>query len=123
MPLSAGDRRALLSLARLTLQTYVKTGRTQDLAASSPALCQQAGAFVTLYVLGRRRGQTGLLPGGGPLYRSVLELLVSAAGEQDDWAPIDASELHQTRIEIAVGWRSQPPYRFTLDRFSEEEIE
>ncbi|HET6382369.1 MAG TPA: AMMECR1 domain-containing protein [Armatimonadota bacterium] len=99
--MSDNDRETLLSVARMTLQTFVKTRRLPDIELSSSGVRQRAGVYVTLTTLGRLRGSVGALEETQPLYRAVMEDTALAA-ERDAEIPIGAHELHHVRIRIDV---------------------
>ena len=93
-------------LARLSLETYVRTGRR--LAALPEGLPGEltgraAGAFVSLHVHGRLRGCIGTI---SPVTASVAEEIVrnavSTGTEDPRFPPVDAAELDALEYSVDV---------------------
>jgi AmmeMemoRadiSam system protein A len=101
MPLSRGDREALLRLARESIAARLE-GRPSTRGSGSDALARPAGAFVTLTIEGELRGCIGTLDASNPLERSVADAAVSAATRDPRFPPLSASELERVRLEISV---------------------
>ena len=100
--LEAGDRRELLRIARVTLKEWLSTGRTPPGAPHRPSLLARTAAFVTLYVDGELRGCIGHVEPQTPLYRTIVDLTISAASKDPRFQPLRREELPQTRISISV---------------------
>jgi len=100
-PLSAGDRKRLLSLARDTLTRYFDTG-TVPLARGGPSLRQRRGAFVTLKKDAHLRGGIGYMGDDIPLCQNVARMAVQAAFQDPRFTPLDRSELDAIDIEISA---------------------
>lgn len=101
---SAGERRALLTLARRTLTAVVSgkgmpTVNPDDFPAKLKA---ERGCFVTLNKNGRLRGCKGYIPPVMLLYKAVMESARSAALEDTRFLPVRTAELNQIEIEISV---------------------
>lgn len=100
--LNDAEREELLKLARLTVETYVRTGKGPDYTNKMPALEQPLGAFVTLRKNGQLRGCIGRFEPGGPLYRVVMEMAVAAATQDHRFPPVSERELDEIGYEISV---------------------
>lgn len=100
--LSESDRRELLRIARVAIKEYFITGRLPPGAPHRPALLVHAPAFVTLHVDGRLRGCIGCTEPAAPLYRTVAELAVSAAHEDDRFTPLRREEMPQLKVTVSV---------------------
>ncbi len=102
--LSRQDKNDLLSLARNTIESYVKTNKKPgiDTENFSPSLLTPAGAFVTLRKKGKLRGCIGSFNPDIPLYKVVQEMAVSAASKDYRFSPVTPDELDKIDIEISV---------------------
>lgn len=116
-PLSAQDEKALLALARATLEyafAHRRVPEGQELGVPiSPAMRQIRGAFVTLKSAGQLRGCVGEIQPARPLYRAVVAQAIHAAFGDRRFAPVQAAELPQLVLEISVLTppRSVPSWR------------
>jgi AmmeMemoRadiSam system protein B/AmmeMemoRadiSam system protein A len=106
--LSLSDKQALLTLARQTLEQYVRGGKRPNVIPGSPALpnsqalIEPGAAFVTLKRRGELRGCIGQLKPTMPLYRSVVEMAVSACSRDRRFTPVKPEELSEIRVEVSV---------------------
>ena len=102
-PLDAGARRALLKLARGTLERWFETGGTVPLPRDLPPAARlPRGAFVTLFEHGELRGCIGHMVPDQPLAAMVQAMALAAAFEDPRFAPVQAGELKDIEIEISV---------------------
>jgi MEMO1 family protein len=102
-PLDAAARRALLELARTTLERWFATGGTVPLPRDLPAATQRPrGAFVTLYKGGDLRGCIGHMSPDQSLATTVQAMTLAAAFEDPRFRPVEAGELRAIEIEISV---------------------
>jgi AmmeMemoRadiSam system protein A len=106
-PLTEGQQRALLDLARSQVDQYVRSGKRLQLAANDPrlddALRAPGAAFVTLRNRGMLRGCIGTILAHEPLHESVLGNAVQACLDPRFRSrPITPAELNQIDIEISV---------------------
>lgn len=110
--LSASEKATLLRLARETLESYVRLGKTPDPLSGSfqitPNLKAQRGAFVTLKLHGVLRGCIGYIQLQEPLYAVVQENTINAASRDSRFAPVQADELSSIEIEISVLTQPKP---------------
>ena len=102
--LTETDKKALLYIARKTLEEHCLEGEkynlhTSDLSASLHTKC---GAFVSLHKKGKLRGCIGRLTGNLPLYRMVREMTIAASSHDSRFTPVQQEELPDIDIEISV---------------------
>ena len=103
-PLTAEDRRLLLTLARRSLAGHLERGERPAVVVESPALLRRRGAFVTI-----RRRETGALRGCKGMVRPQLSLAeavareaINAAIDDPRFAPVTRDELPLLMIEISA---------------------
>lgn len=119
-PLTKDERKNLLKLARTTLDIFVRTGKTPELAELTEAhgivlserLKLPHGVFVTLHKSekGERslRGCIGYIFPVKPLYQGVIENTISAASRDPRFLPVAPSELKSLEVEVSV---LTPPHK------------
>jgi len=104
--LSAEAKKALLVLARASVETYVRTGRVpeppSDLEERFPALGKQRSCFVTLRKRGDLRGCIGSLEPRRSLVDDVRHNAVSAAVHDTRFSPVVEAELGELSYSISV---------------------
>ncbi|MBW1696216.1 MAG: AmmeMemoRadiSam system protein A [Deltaproteobacteria bacterium] len=97
------DRRALLVLARSTIESnLIKDRRVIRPANMTPALTEKRGCFVTLHKRGNLRGCIGTIEPKTSLVASVEENAVNAAFSDPRFPPLAEDELPDIEIEISV---------------------
>ncbi len=106
-PASSGDlndaeKKYLLSLARETIENYVKSGEVTEPHTDDPKLKEMRGAFVTLEKKGNLRGCIGHILPVEPLYLDVRDNAISAATEDRRFRHVVEEELDKIEIEISV---------------------
>ncbi|OGG50005.1 MAG: hypothetical protein A3F84_02250 [Candidatus Handelsmanbacteria bacterium RIFCSPLOWO2_12_FULL_64_10] len=106
--LGAADRAALLRLARESIAARLCGAPPPASAIPEGPLTQPAGAFVTLRLRGELRGCVGQMAARGPLWRTIAEVAVKSAVEDDRFDPVSAHEVGDLRIDISV---LSPPRR------------
>ncbi len=100
--LSESDRKALLALARETIDWFLTT-KTAPLARNpSPGMEQTRGLFVTLKKRGDLRGCIGEIIAEKPLYRLVGTVALKSALEDPRFRPLGSEELKDVEIELSV---------------------
>ncbi len=104
--LTAGDRKALLVLARKTIARALE-GRAPATPEEvgivpSEAMKNVMGGFVTLTMEGDLRGCIGEIFPRRPLVQVVLDHALSAAFDDPRFPPLTAAELPRVRIEISA---------------------
>lgn len=105
-PLTEDDKRALLKLARGTLEYALENRRMptpEDLGiAVTPGMKNVMGAFVTLKEEGQLRGCIGEIFPQRPLYRAVMEQAVNAGLRDHRFPQVQPSELQALHFEISA---------------------
>ena len=92
-------------LARLSLETYITTGRRAVLPEDLPKTMAQsrAGVFVSLKKHGRLRGCIGtVMPTTASVAEEILHNAVSAAAEDPRFEPVEADELPELTYSVDV---------------------
>jgi hypothetical protein len=102
--LTPADKRALLAIARKTLEEQVREGKVSDVSPGelTAALRTPCGAFVTLQKDGQLRGCIGRFDADEPLYSVVRQMAVAAATQDYRFEPVRSSELASIEVEISV---------------------
>jgi len=100
--LNSQQRKRLLEIARVSISTYLQSGKKTELSETDTVLKQEMGAFVTLNKHGDLRGCIGNLSGTQPLYLTVRDMAVEAAVDDPRFNPLTLSELKDVEIEISV---------------------
>ena len=96
---------AFVSLARQSLEHYVRTGRPLEMPADLPAELTdaRAGAFVSLHEHGQLRGCIGTIqPVSENLAREIIRNAVSAGTEDPRFRPVTEEELKWIEISVDV---------------------
>jgi len=101
-PLTPGDERRLLRLARETIRRYLATGTVPLPRELSPGLARTQGVFVTLNKQGRLRGCIGRLAADLPLALAVSRCALDAAVRDQRFAPLGEDELAEVEIELSL---------------------
>jgi uncharacterized protein len=96
------DKAELLKLARTTLETYLANGKIPPHQASSEALLEQKGAFVSLHQGDELRGCIGILVADQELFKIVQHCVLSAAMEDTRFISVTRDEVDSLSIEISV---------------------
>jgi hypothetical protein len=103
--LSLGEGRELISIARSSIETYLREGREVELPSKVPKqLLGKRGVFVTLttYPSHELRGCIGLPYPDKELVRAVIGSALSAAFEDPRFHEIDVKELDKILVEVSV---------------------
>lgn len=104
--LNAGERRALLQLARTTVEEQVLRGQRAavppELVKRLPRLAVPRAAFVTLRNAGRLRGCMGSFQPSQALAEEVRDRAIMAATGDRRFRPIQGYELGSLEISISV---------------------
>jgi hypothetical protein len=96
------QRKKLLEIARVSINTYLQTGKKMELSETDPVLIQEMGAFVTLNKHKELRGCIGNLTASQPLYLTVRDMAVEAAIDDPRFSALTLTELKDIEIEISV---------------------
>ena len=100
--LDAGQRRALLTLARAAIAARLDNRPPPRLEIASGVLDEPRAVFVTLTLDGALRGCIGHVEPIEPLWQSVCSNAVAAAFRDPRFPPLAHDELDRARIEISV---------------------
>jgi len=101
--LGSREKKALLDLARRSVETAVKERKLLQIPGDLPeALNQDRGAFVTLHKGGELRGCIGYVTPRQSLAWTVRDVAVFAALEDPRFSPVESAELPQLTYEISV---------------------
>ena len=101
--LSRTEKDALLKIARNSVETGVREGKTYECSTGGlEALERERGAFVTLTKNGQLRGCIGYVAPLKPLYLTVRDVAGMAALRDTRFRPVTASELGDLQYEISV---------------------
>jgi AmmeMemoRadiSam system protein A len=98
------DGHEIVSLARSTIETYVREGRTiEPEGLDDPDLPARAGAFVSLHVNGQLRGCIGtILPVTASLAQEVVRNAIEAATADPRFPPVTPEEVDALDIKVDV---------------------
>ena len=100
--LTEQEQKSLLRIARTTLESHIRTGKTPEVKPLTPKLVEKRGAFVTLQEHGELRGCIGYVEAVKPLYQAVSDMAVAASTEDSRFPPVRVEELDSIEIEITV---------------------
>jgi AmmeMemoRadiSam system protein A len=101
-PLQEADKKALLKIARQSLQRFLSTETIPLTRNLSSRLQFPQGAFVTLKQRGKLRGCIGSLAGNFPLGLTTAWMAVQAGVYDSRFSPVTLNELPGLEIEISV---------------------
>lgn len=99
------QRKRVLSLARLSIETYLNMRRKFDysqLKGIEDYLKEERATFVTLEKNGELRGCIGTLEAYRPLYIDVIEHAYSSAFEDTRFPPVNVDELEELTIKVSI---------------------
>jgi len=105
------EHHPLVELARQTIETYVREGRTLDPPAElTPEMERTAGTFVSLHdQYGRLRGCIGTISATQPnVACEVIHNAISASTNDPRFPPVMASELEGLEIKVDVLGEPEP---------------
>ena len=100
--LNKDEQTELLKLAKMAVESVVKTGKKPDYSNKMPGLDRPLGAFVTLRESGQLRGCIGRFEPDIPIYKVVMEMAVAAATQDYRFPPVSERELDKLEYEISV---------------------
>lgn len=102
MLLSVDDKKALLQLARSSIECAVLGKPLPKTVSLEQNLHTPCGAFVTVRVSGELRGCYGYVNAYYPLAQSVQEVAVRAALEDPRFEHVAPEELDAVEVEVSV---------------------
>ena len=100
-PLAAGERAALLRIARAAIRHRLGLGPAPEIPESG-GLGARRGAFVTLHREGRLRGCIGRFEPDRSLARTVAAMAVAAATEDPRFPPVAPGEVDGLHLRISA---------------------
>ncbi|UCG35865.1 MAG: AmmeMemoRadiSam system protein A [Candidatus Omnitrophota bacterium] len=100
--LTDNEKKFLLKIARTTLQSYLKEGKTPSFDPETENLKAKRGAFVTLKKHGRLQGCIGRMAADISLYKLIPEYAINAATEDPRFSGVKYDDLKDIEIEISV---------------------
>lgn len=100
--LSEADRRAALELARTAVVVAVSHRKLPDLIPREGIFTERCGVFVTLHVRRRLQGCIGVTEASEPLGEAIVRCAISAALEDQRFAPMRQDQLEDLSIEISL---------------------
>ena len=100
--LNQDEQAELLKLAKITVESVVRTGKKPDYTNKMPGLDRPLGAFVTLRERGQLRGCIGRFKPDIPVYKVVIEMAVAASTQDYRFSPVSERELDKLDYEISV---------------------
>ncbi len=103
-PFTDAEKQQMLSMARETVMTFVRTGKKPDFTIDNPKLKEPGAAFVTLHKKSdhQLRGCIGQIVATMPLWECIREMAVAAASQDPRFTPVKEKELDNLHIEISV---------------------
>jgi len=101
-PLTEEEGRALLAIARRSLEAAVLGHSPPDLEGQSGSLAGRCAAFVTLRRHDELRGCIGHVESDEPLVQTVAGCAASAALHDPRFPPVSPAEVPELSIEISV---------------------
>lgn len=111
-----GKEDEFVKLARLSLETFVKTHKPAEIPANLPEemLNRRAGAFVSLHKDGELRGCIGTIaPTTDNIAQEIIQNAISACSRDPRFSPVTVDELDD--IEYSVDILSEAERVFSLD--------
>ncbi len=102
MQLNEDDKKALLQLARTSIESALKELPIPETDTLPQNLHTPCGAFVTVRVNNDLRGCFGYVNAYYPLAQSVQEVAIKAATEDPRFEPVLPKELDAMKLEISV---------------------
>ena len=108
--LSQLEQAQLLVIARRSIESGLRGGNALrlDIESLSDSLAPQMAAFVTLTKSRALRGCIGSLEASEPLAQAVASAAFNAAFHDSRFAPLDATEIDTTLIEISLLSEPEP---------------
>ncbi len=105
---SEEEKKELLTLARKSIEHYLKNGEFLTCETSNSKFLEKKGVFVTLKERGELRGCIGFVEPVYPLSQAVIQCAVYAAVQDPRFPPVKLSELDKIKVEISILSRAEP---------------
>jgi MEMO1 family protein len=100
--LTAGERQELLALAKRSIESQVRLGKTREYRLRNARLAANGATFVTINRNNDLRGCIGNIDPVMPLYESVIKNAVAACSRDSHFKPMKRAELKDMQVEVAV---------------------
>jgi len=101
-PITEGEKKELLELAKDTITGYVTNGKVPELEINNPKLKADGAVFVTIKMNGLLRGCIGHIQPVIPLYQSVIRNAVAACSSDPRFPPMKEEDLKHMDVEISI---------------------
>ncbi len=101
-PLTDDEQRALLQIARASIEAAVKRQPPPALRYEFPIFREKRGAFVTITKQEKLRGCIGYVLAAKSLADTIAEMAMAAALRDPRFSPVTEGELAELHIEISV---------------------
>ena len=99
----------LVKLAKKTVETFVKEGKTPQPEEFTPEMRGRAGVFVSIHKLGQLRGCIGTFePQRDNVAEEIMANAISSATRDPRFLPISPSELDQLSYSVDVLTMPEP---------------
>ncbi|HET6461192.1 MAG TPA: AmmeMemoRadiSam system protein A [Syntrophales bacterium] len=102
MALLEMEKKALLAIARKTIEARLTGKPNPEFRLGSEVLKEKKGAFVTLKKHDSLRGCIGYIEARKPLYQTVEEMALAAAFDDPRFPPLKPDEFKNVAIEISI---------------------
>ena len=99
----------LTRLAKKTVETYVKEGKTPQPEELTPEMRERAGVFVSIHKLGELRGCIGTFePQKDNVAEEIIANAISSATRDPRFPPMAPNELDQLTYSVDVLTKPEP---------------
>ncbi len=99
----------LVRLARETVETYVKEGKTPELGELTSEMKGRAGVFVSIHKFGELRGCIGTFEPTQPnIAQEIMDIAISSATRDPRFPPVAPNELKDLDYSVDVLTKPEP---------------
>jgi AmmeMemoRadiSam system protein A len=103
MKLTTEDKKALLGLARKTIELYINEHKIYDPPKGiKEKFSQKAGAFTTIREQGNLRGCIGFIIAYKPLWETIRDTAIESSTRDPRFPSVSSNEINKITIEISV---------------------
>ncbi len=107
--IKAMEMHPLVKLAKETVESYIREGKTPSPAELTPEMKERAGVFVSIHKLGALRGCIGTFEPATPnVAGEVITNAISSATRDPRFPPVTTGELDQLSYSVDVLTRPEP---------------
>jgi len=100
--ISDDDKKTMLKIARATLESYIREGKTPQFNITSEYLKKPGAAFVTLEVHHQLRGCIGHVIAQEPLWMCIRDMAIAASSQDPRFPKVTPDEVANVDIEVSV---------------------